>query len=745
MDKKQNDDKEILNTTRLKQAFIIAFATVAFLMTAYATSGGARIFMTETYAWVGITALAVGFLAFTSLVLGDGISSRRLAQIGLVMPFYLVAVAICWISSFASYHQQFLSVGGSDLANAETSLRQMGLYAHDIGQEMNDQYLEKKTALLEDGALKEYSARLGALTDELRDRDKKKEIASELQMLIETRKAELRARQAQLKTQQGDVERETARLKAQIGGLETVVAQRQAQVADAEDRAGKLETALKVEEGDPDVPLGSKAILLADGLAGQLVDDPACNRRRRAGTGGGLPGTCYKALGEALAQTRQQHADLNKAFKAAREELQATNQRQATLQSDLQAIAVELETATGQLGEDVASGYTLDADGFLQSVNAFIDTPSQTTFKQTASYCQVVTEVLSDLKSVSDLPTCEPQALMAVFRQIETLDADQVAFNLSCDEADSRKRIIDALRTEMVDLSGPERLKPITRAYDQMRADVLETCVVAAEQRGLETGPYREDLANLYDRINPSQDPISKAIGKVEALFNGTASARDYFPALLALLQELSLLLSKLFWDANVMSRTARRKDAPDISDLDLDARPDDPDSVLAAKNVILNTVFDKQGYLLPQLFDEEYSHEMRSQMRLIVDNLFRKQLARKTSRGILISESGLAEVGRRISRHYEAIESQKARPEADASALEATQAASHDLQAAAVPGEAAAARGGSDKPAGQKIAQQGGMTAAAAEEIEGAEANAQQRPRRRRPVVVRPNFRREI
>ena len=436
--------------------------------------------------------------------------------------------------------------------------------------------------------------------------------------------------------------------------------------------------------------------------------------------------------------------DANNEYKSAREQLLSANQQQASLQSDVIKIAAELGSATTLLSEDVASGYTLDADGFLQSVNAFIDTPTQTSFKQTANYCQVVTEVLSDLKSVSDLPACEPQPLMAVFRQIETLDADQIAFNQACSEADSRKQIIDTLRAEMPGLSGPERLKPITRAYDQMRTEVLETCVAAAEQRGLETGPYREDMANLYDRINPSQDPISKAIGKVEALFNGTASARDYFPALLALLQELSLLLSKLFWDANVMAKTSRRKDEVDTADLDLDAKPDDPDSVLAAKNVVLNAVFDKQGYLLPQLYDEEYSHEMRSQMRLIVDNLFRKQLARKTGRGILISQQGLAEVGRRITRHYEAVENRNAVAEAEAGVAEAAMTAEH-AHVAAERSEAALRTSAEDRPVGKGANAQPGVAASSAEALDDAEANPTQRPRRRRPVVVRPNFRREI
>ena len=165
---------------------------------------------------------------------------------------------------------------------------------------------------------------------------------------------------------------------------------------------------------------------------------------------------------------------------------------------------------------------------------------------------------------------------------------------------------------------------------------------------------------------------------------------------------------------------------------------------MLAAKNVILNAVFDKQGYLLPLLFDEDYSHEMRSQMRLIVDNLFRKQLARKTSRGILISEQGLAEVGRRIRKHNEAVENRNAKPEPEAAVVDAG-AAADSLEAAAVPGEAAVRIGGEDRPAAKTVAAQPGAAASGSEVFDQAEANAAQRPRRRRPVVVRPNFRREI
>jgi hypothetical protein len=134
----------------------------------------------------------------------------------------------------------------------------------------------------------------------------------------------------------------------------------------------------------------------------------------------------------------------------------------------------------------------------------------------------------------------------------------------------------------------------------------------------------------------------------------------------------------------------------------------------------------------------------MRSQMRLIVDSLIRKQLARKTSRGILISEQGLAEVGRRISRHNEALEARNAAPEPEASVLETT-AVADGLNPVSEPRDAAARQGGEERPAASAAAAQTALAASAAEAMDDTEANPAQRPRRRRPVVVRPNFRREI
>lgn len=744
MENKKTDNISNKYTTRLRQIFIIVFAAIAFFMTSYATSGGARMFLTESYAWIGITALAVGFLAFTSLILGDGITSNRVSQIGVVTPFYLIAVAICWICSFASYHQQFLSVGKSDLANAETNLRQMGIYAHDITRDLKDQFDDRKARLLNGEVFNEYSARLITLSDEMRDRDRKKEISAQLERLIEARKLELANRQAKVKATENSLRRDIDQLAVDTEILENRSTVALATVASTEALARQVELALKEEEGDPNVAFANKPFLQRDTVARQVVDSPACDRRRRAGTGGGTPGTCYFALSEKLTETRVVLDESTKASRIILAELESARQNLAGKQEDLQDLLAQSEADAQQMSDGLTSGFDLDADEFMRSVNAFIDQPSQSSFSDTAGYCDVVTEVLSDLKVISDLPPCEPQALTAVFQQIKSLDSEQNSVVLACNEADGREQIIVDLRHEMAEVAGPGRLSPISRAYDRMRNEVLETCLVAAEQRGLNAGPFREDLTNLYDRINPSQDPISQAIGKVKALFDGSASARDYFPALLALLQELSLLLSKLFWDANTLNRKSVRKEDADISDLDLEARPEDPLGILAAKNVVLNSTYHRQGYLLPHIFDEEYSHEMRSHMRRIIDNLFRKKLASKSSRGIMISDSGMAEVAGQIRRHNQTVASQHKEPVPSADVAEqepVKEGGNSPVVSPVTVVEDPDKSGSADKTA---VAQNEiGMESA--DEPEPAIEAPMHRPRKRRPVIVRPNFRREV
>lgn len=743
MEKIQTDNNSNRITIRWRQIFMIVFAIIALSMTAYATSGGVRMFLTEPYAWVGITALSVGFLALTSLVLGDGISSNKVMQIVLIAPFFLVAVAICWILSFASYHQQFLSVGKSDLANTETNIRQMSSYARDVDNAMNDQINDRKAALIDGEAFTNYSIAIIGLADDLNDRDKKKEIGSKLQAMIDEKRIELLDRESKLQAEETQLQRDLERITANISDIEGQTSLKQDEFEAAEFLIGQVELAMQLEEGDPSLPLDQRPLIERDSLARQVVDAPACNRRRVAGKGGVIPGTCFFALTEKLIDTQVLAASLKQEFDTSLEQLKIARQNQAKQQSVLADLLAQHEIDKLQSSEEFASEFEQDSSAFLQSVNTFINQPSESNFKTTAGYCQNVTDVLSDIDAISELPACAPQAFTVVIKQFNSIDEDEKLVGLACEQTDRPDQIINELRRDMLGLTGSQRLGPVNHSYDRMRTEVLEACFVAAEQNNLDTGPIREGLTNLYDRINPSQDPISKAIGKVNSLFDGTASARDYFPALLALLQELSLLLTKIFWDASAARKAVSREDDADYSDLDLEAKPDDPTAILAAKNLLLNTTFHKQKHLLPHIFDEEYSHEMRSHMRRITDTLFRKKLAAKSSGGISISEDGMAEIARQIERHNLSIQTANAKLAAVSDAVVPTQAEQVKKE---------------PTPAVVKIEQIEKSKTDSAEPIvniepvtnnpeieEVVEEGLEQKPRKRRPIVVRPNFRREV
>lgn len=739
----QTDNNSNRITIRSRQIFMIVFAIIALSMTAYATSGGVRMFLTEPYAWIGITALSVGFLALTSLVLGDGISSNKVTQIVLITPFFLVAVAICWILSFASYHQQFLSVGKSDLANTETNIRQMGFYARDVNNAMNLQLNEKRTALVDSEAFTDYSSAIIALSDDLNDRDKKSEVNTKLQTMIDEKRIELLDREAKLKAEETQLTQELEQISANIGDLENQSAAKQGELDAAEFLIGQVELAMQLEEGDPSLPLDQRPPIERDSLARQVVDAPACNRRRAAGKGGIIPGTCFFALTEKLIDTQVLATELKQNFDASIELLKIARQNQVKQQGILADLLEQHEIDKQKSSEEFASEFEQDSAAFLQSVNSFINQPSENNFQEIAGYCQNVTEVLADIDATSDLPACQPQALTVVFEQFNTIDEDEQLVSLACEQTERTEQIINELRRDMQDLTGAERLGPVNQSYDKMRTEVLEGCFVAAEQNNLDTGPFREGLTNLYDRINPSQDPISKAIGKVNSLFNGTASARDYFPALLALLQELSLLLTKLFWDASAARRPVSRDDDTDYSDLDLEAKPDDPAAILAAKNVLLNTTFHQNKHLLPHIFDEEYSHEMRSHMRRITDNLFRKKLATKSSRGILISEDGMAEVARQIKRHNQSIIATNAKPVMVTKSAAPKQAEPVEKEPTPVVEKIEQAEKGKKDVVDTVVNIEPEASPPEIEEI--AEKGLEQKPRKRRPIVVRPNFRREV
>jgi len=182
----------------------------------------------------------------------------------------------------------------------------------------------------------------------------------------------------------------------------------------------------------PEVSPESKAILLADGL--RRVNCSA-SRPAIAGAVALVPAVGWRepgiqALGEKLRRNRRaQLADANKGNTSPRASTTGPQTSgQASLQSKLWSkIAAELESATNPDSvKTLRRVITLDADGFSCKVsNAFVDyTQPDQASSRPANYCQVRSPKDAGLTSKIRFRSsaCETRrALMAVFRQIETL------------------------------------------------------------------------------------------------------------------------------------------------------------------------------------------------------------------------------------------------------------------------------------------------------------------------------------
>lgn len=713
-------------TVMAMRAGIALFAAVAFGMTVYATSHGASSFLPEIYAWVGITVLAVGFLVFTSFRIGEAISSRRYWSALPALPFYVAAAVTCWVFSFSSYHSQFLSNAGADLADAETKLAEMSGLVRPLNNLAEQKLSEGRQTLAARDDFKVYLGEIGQLSKRLGDPQQRSELTQALTATAEAR----RTAQAQIREAAFDKKRAAEKtLEEKTGAkakLEADIAKAVADIAAGQERVGLLEEALAEEKGEPSVAGQPPAQLPGDGAASRLVSAAACKRQRAVGSGG--PNTCFGALDAEL--------------KAENERVEAAR----TAESDARAALAEAEFAVteAQKAADAASndfaalpqddaggGVAIPSETTLASANGRLsERPGLDSFEAVARECETVVTALQQVAPDSVSVECRPQALAAAFAEQGRLNEARQAQAAACEVGEGSKAIIASMRSKLQKPGGAGREAAIVQAYDDMSARVLEPCIKAAEALGVETAAVRKSILDFADRNNPTLDAIGQSMGKARDIVTGQAPARDYFPALIALVQELSLLAAKLFWDgAGATAAVRRRPEDDDLSELDITPRDGDPGPLAAAKNLVRLSSHDRKGLLLADGFDEEFSSEMRGQMGALLGSLQRRGLASRSRGAVRIDPAGIGELAAILRKHApqppapqaEAGEVQSPRPDRGGPTL--TLVADRRDAAAQRPQALPAS------PAGGGDAQPGASNAAP-----GARPRAP-----RRPVIVRP------
>lgn len=634
----------------VKRALIAGFACVAFLMTLYATNRGASSFLPEAYASLGITALAVGFLLFTSFVIGEGITKRRPAYALAATPFYLAAVVICWIFSFASYHAQFLTNAGADLADAENKLGEMLTIVRPLDSSAEQILSSARKSLTDSDAFEAYVAEIERLARSIGDAGRRDELSRRISEEAEARRRTLTEQREEAFRKRRDAQDELERVVAEIESQKARIVREEAAAAEAGESIAALEAALEEEVGEAPRAGAPPARLPADGAAARLVDAPACRKERFEGTGG--VGTCFAALSQQLETVRARLESSRQAERDAKGRIDEAEFAVVAARSAAEAAEIEFErlpAAQDSAGLSVPSEKTLAENASRLRVE-----PTPQNFEAVAAECETVAAALQQIDAQGPGAECRPQALISAFSDLGKAEATRAGQASACAVEEKAKGVVASLRAQLETPGGEGRSRALVQAFDDMRATVLTPCIEAAEAAGVDASGVRADLAGFIDRNNPSQDEISKATGKIRDLFTGSASARDYFPALIAILQELSLLAAKLFWDgASVAPAPARRgRDDDDLSPFDVSPREGDSGPLAAVKNVVRLASHDRKGLLLPEDYDDGYSPEVRGQMAALLGSLQRRGHAAKGRDGIRIHREGVAEIAAILRRH---------------------------------------------------------------------------------------------
>ena len=644
---------------------ILLFAGVGLFMTTLATFGGANRFLTdqsqpEYYVPVGMTALLVGVLAFSSVLVSEKFTFRKPVSSISVLVLYIAAVAICWIFSFSTYYAQFNSRTGSDLASTENALANFQAVTLPLEKVLVLKINDAKTGISKNADFGNFTKSMAEFAQVLDGNEHKTATK-----LINDKKAEENDNRENAAKMQQALDLESAKnasddLQKKRDTISDEIDKAGIEVENAGGRIKNLERAVAFENPPEfqggSLPKPAPKVAQAD-LAASLVGEPCSLSVREIGKG-----KCLTALNNALEAERKKESGASALKRSKSSEL-------ALIKIEIDAALEKLDAleGKGQSGQTAESSLkTTDTEqGLGVLLVALTDEPSLKRLNQVVARCEAGKKEYAQLKlSLPAVGDCRPAAVSALIGSLDQAVESRNNLAQVCSGNSKAIEVIENLRNALKPtVEEGKRLAAQVAAFDAMRQKVIDPCLAAADASGIPTVDVRKDAKAFIDTNNPSQDEIGKASGKVIELFNGQASPRDYFPAGLALAQELSLLLAKIAWGAVGSTARARRPEESDYSDIDLSPDANDTANVAAAKNLLRVSGIDVDGLLAPVNFDgEDVKDDMRTQMKFLLNRLVASGSASRNRRGFSISQAGVAEIVGTIRKHQSGLIQQEVR-----------------------------------------------------------------------------------
>ncbi|MDH6269470.1 hypothetical protein M2360_004898 [Rhizobium sp. SG_E_25_P2] len=609
---------------------LVAVGLIAVMMTSWTTYKGMVSSFASGDAWyaaVGLTAIAVAGMITCSYFLGQGLTNIFAGRRDGLLRYFFIALAyflmagMCWLFSFSGYYQLFSQTTGKDARDfglilsgfPGDALGDLNTKAHDIVTNVPDDLRAKATS---------YAEKVRKLDASFTDPKKKAERRTAREEKEKQLSIEFANDLKRLQTNVDDLRKNMQERAKSAKELDEKLKAQTAKKDQAAKISDRLEKALKLEFRDPGE---EKVPIPAASDAGKLLKDvAACQKDRDSGASSG---PCYKAIAVALEAKKNELSDLDSEVSRL-----VTAQKNAGV--DDRVLAKQFEEATEDLrvfNEDSEKNkLTLKdrkaPDDLAGSLIAFGTIPTKVKFDQIAAECiNTVDALKSDSGSEGADTDCGQSELAVALEANDTRVKSAQAYIDVCETniVGNVNEVVKRLEFDTVNKETDARRKLLSEALAEVRTDI-EKCMVSAKALGLETASAEQKMRAYALKNDPNQDNVSAATEILGRFWRNEANSNDYFPAAMALMQEIYFLFAKLMIDFITVGGGASGIRYRDDTDDDIDWAPNEGDSprARAAKNILRIGVHRGSSMQLDPDFDSGFAQDVKAEMRRILSEL---------------------------------------------------------------------------------------------------------------------------